>query len=74
MQISPDVIPLVGMIIGTIMVVSIVGIVFWHKGREKELQFHQDLRIREMEYQVKMKQLEIELEKAKGSGAGTKAA
>ena len=47
------------------MIVAIVAIVFWFKARDKELQYHQDLRIREMEHQVKMKTLEIELEKAK---------
>ena len=48
-----------------VMVVAIVGIVFWYKAREKELQFHQDMRIREMEHQQKMRELEVELEKAK---------
>ena len=45
--------------------VLIVGIVFWFKAHEKDLPFHQDMRIREMEHQRKMKELEIELEKAK---------
>jgi hypothetical protein len=67
-------IPIAGIIFGTLMIVAIVGIVHWFKARDKELQYHQDLRIREMEYQVKMKQLEIELEKAKGCNAGDKAA
>jgi hypothetical protein len=61
----PFLIPIVGIVFGTVMVVAIVGIVHWFKARDKELQYHQDLRIREMEYQIKMKQLEIELEKAK---------
>ncbi len=74
MDVNPLLIPLVGTIASAAMIVAIVGIVFWFKARAKELQFHQDLRIREMEHQVKMKQLEIELEKAKGGGAGTKAA
>ena len=46
------------------MVLGIVAIVFWSKARAKELQFHQDLRIREMEHQLKMKELEVELEKS----------
>lgn len=53
-------------ICGMVMVLGIVGIIFWFKGREKELQYHQEMRIREMEHQVKMKQLEVELEKEKG--------
>jgi len=69
--INPFMIPIVGTIAGTLMVVAIVAIVFWFKARDKELQYHQDLRIREMEHQRKMKELEVELEKAKGrSSAG----
>jgi hypothetical protein len=48
-----------------LMPVLIVGIVFWYKAREKELQYHQDLRMREMEHQKKMMEMQIDLEKAK---------
>lgn len=72
--INPLLIPIVGTIAGTLMIVAIVGIVFWFKAREKELQFHQDLRVREMEHQRKMKELEVELEKAKAMQAMGKAA
>ena len=61
MVIPDELIPIAGML----MVLGIVGIVFWFKAREKELQHHQDLRIREMEHQRNMKELEIELEKTK---------
>ena len=67
MMIPEELIPIAGML----MVLGIVAIVFWSKARAKELQFHQDLRIREMEHLQKMKELEIELEKAKArSSAG----
>jgi uncharacterized protein HemX len=56
-----------------VMVVAIVGIVFWYKARERELRFHQDMRIREMEHQRKMKELELELEKEKNRKAADKA-
>jgi len=56
-----------------VMVVAIVGIVFWYKARDRELQFHQDMRIREMEHQRKMKELELELEKEKNRKAADKA-
>jgi len=63
-MVIPDiVVPLAGMV----MVLGIIGIIFWFKGREKELHYHQDLRIREMEHLQKMKQLELEIEKAKKS-------
>jgi len=58
---------------GLVMIVAIVGIVFWYKGREKELQVHQDMRIREMEHQRKMKELELEVEKEKNRRAADKA-
>jgi hypothetical protein len=74
MNINPLLIPIVGAIAGPVMVVAIVGIVFWFKARAKELQFHQDLRIREMEHQRKMKELELELERAKALQPTGKAA
>lgn len=52
-------------IAGMVMVVAIVGIVFWYKAREKELLYHQDMRVREMEHQRRMKELELEVEKVK---------
>ena len=56
-----------------VMIVAIVGIVFWYKAHEKDLQVHQDMRIREMEHQRKMKELELELEKEKNRHAADKA-
>ena len=56
-------------VIAILMPVLIVGIVFWFKAHEKDLQFHQDMRIRDMEHQRKMKELEIELEKTKAQRA-----
>ena len=70
MVIPAELIPIAGML----MALGIVAIVFWSRARTKELQFHQDLRIREMEHQAKMKQLEIELEKAKASSHANKPA
>jgi hypothetical protein len=70
MVIPEELIPIAGML----MVLGIVAIVFWSKARTKELQFHQDLRIREMEHLQKMKELEIELEKTKGRFSSGQAA
>jgi type II secretory pathway component PulM len=66
--IFPFLIPIAGMA----MVVAIIGIVFWYKAREKELQFHQDLRLREMEHQKRMKEIELEIEKLKAAGGTPK--
>jgi len=60
-------IPIVGTVFGTTMIVLIVGIVFWFKARERELQVPQEMRIREMEHQRKMKELELDIEKTKAS-------
>jgi hypothetical protein len=68
MDIPPAFIPIAGML----MALGIVAIVFWYKGREKELQIHQDMRIREMDHQRKMKELELELEKEKNRRAADK--
>ena len=61
-------------VVAILMPLGIVGIVFWYKGREKELQFQQDMRIREMEHHRKMKELELELEKEKTRRAADKPA
>ncbi len=58
-----------------VTVIFIVGIVFFRKMREKELQAHQELRVREMEHERKLKEMEIEkakleLEKARISKTG----
>jgi hypothetical protein len=74
MDINPLLIPIVGVIFGTLMIVAIVGIVHWFKARDRELQCHQDLRVREMEHQRKMKELEIELEKTKARSSTGQAA
>ena len=65
MDISPLLIPIVAVVAGTAMIVAIVWIVHWYKARDKELQYHQELRVREMEHLQKMKELEIELEKTR---------
>ena len=49
-----------------IMIIAVVGIGSWTQFRKRELQSHEDLRLKEMEHLQKMKELEIELEKAKG--------
>lgn len=71
---SPILIPIVGCVAGTAMIVAIVGIVFWYKARERELMVHQDMRLREMEHQRKMKELELEIEKTKGGQASSRVA
>lgn len=71
---NPLMVPILGIVFGSAMIVGIVAIAHWHKVREKELQYHQNMRIREMEHQRKMKELEIELEKAKARDSSGHAA
>jgi hypothetical protein len=54
---------IIGPLSGTAMVVAIVFIIYWSKGRHRELQMHQEMRTREMEHQRRMKELEIEMAK-----------
>ena len=57
-----------------LMVVAIVGIVYWHKAHEWEIRAYHDMRVREMEHQRKMRELELELEKEKNRRGGDKVA
>ena len=57
--------PLMIPIAAFLMTVIIVAIVMWQKAREKELQYHQEMRLREMGHQLKMKELEVDMEKLK---------
>jgi hypothetical protein len=43
-----------------VMVIIIVGTISFRKMRERELQAHQDLRMREMDHERRLKELEIE--------------
>jgi hypothetical protein len=61
-------------IAGMLMVLGIVGIVFWFKARERELQAHQEMRTREMEHQRKMKELELEIERTRSRQTADKIA
>jgi hypothetical protein len=64
---NPFIIPILGTVFGTAMIVAVVGIVFWFKARERELQMHRELRVLEMEHQRRMKEMEVEIEKARAS-------
>jgi hypothetical protein len=74
MEINPLLIPIVALVSGTAMIVAIVWVVHWYKAWDKELQYHEELRVREMEHLQKMKELEIELEKTKRQNHSAQAA
>lgn len=60
---SPVLIPLAG----TVMIVAIVAIVFWHKTRERELEMHREMRLREMEHERSLKQTELDIERLRAA-------
>lgn len=65
---NPFIIPLGAFV----MVIIIVAIYYLFTAREKELQVHQELRLREMEHERRLKEMEIEkarieLDKARAS-------
>jgi hypothetical protein len=62
---NPLMIPIVGTVFGTAMIVAIVVTVYWFKARDRELQVHQEMQIREFEHQRRMKELELEIEKTR---------
>lgn len=52
-------------LVGILMVVAIMGIVFWYKARRMQLELTQSLRLRELEHQQRLKELDLEIEKTK---------
>lgn len=71
MDLFHDISPIMIPIAGIIMPIFIFGIIFWYKAREKELEAHKDLRMKEMEHEAKMKALELEIEKTKAAARET---
>ncbi len=69
---NPFLIPIAGIVGGVVMIIAVVAIVYWSKTRERELQVHQDLRLREMEHQKRMKELELEIEKTRAQQGAQK--
>lgn len=55
-----------------LMPIGIVGIIFWYKARQRELELQESLRLREFEHLQRLKELELEIAKAKmGSSGGS---
>lgn len=48
---------------GILMPIGIVGIIFWYKARQRELDLQKSLRLREFEHLQRLKELELEIEK-----------
>ncbi len=52
-----------------LMPIGIVGIVFWYKARQREMELEESLRLREFEHLQRLKELELEIEKTKARGS-----
>lgn len=48
-----------------LMPVGIVWVVFWFKARQREMEMHENLRVREFEHLQRLKELELEIEKTR---------
>lgn len=53
-----------------LMLVAIVAIVFWYKARQREMELHESLRLREFEHLQRLKELELEIEKLRAHNPG----
>lgn len=49
--------------------IGILGIIFWYKARQRELDLQESLRLKEFEHLHRLKELELEIEKMKVRGA-----
>lgn len=66
-----DTVGLVGILIpiaALLLPIGIVWIVFWYKAREREMEMHESLRVREFEHLQRLKELEVEIQKLKAHG------
>lgn len=59
---------LVGILIplaAILLPIGILGVIFWYKARQQEMEMHESLRVREFEHLQRLKELELEIEKTK---------
>ena len=63
---NPLLIPIMGIVCGTAMIVAIVAMSLSHKARERELQVRQEMQIRQFEHERHMKEMELQIAKARG--------
>ena len=51
-----------------LMPIGIVWIVFWYKARQREMEMHESLKMREFEHLQRLRELDLEIEKTKARG------
>jgi hypothetical protein len=70
MENLPGLIALLIPVAAILMPIGIVWIVFWYKARQREMELHENLRMREFEHLQRLKELELEIEKTRAQSSG----
>ena len=70
MENLPGLVSVLVPVAGILMPLGIVWVVFWYKARQREMEMHENLRMREFEHLQRLKELELEIEKTRAQSAG----
>ena len=65
----PGVITLLLPVAAILMPIGVVWIVFSYKARQREMEMHESLKMREFEHLQRLRELDLEIEKAKARGS-----
>ena len=65
MENLPGVIALLLPVAAILMPIGVVWIVFWYKARQREMEMHESLKLREFEHLQRLRELDLEIEKTK---------
>jgi hypothetical protein len=71
---NPLLIPIMGIVCGTAMIVAIVAMSLSHKMRDRELQVRQEMQIRQFDHERRMKEIDLEIARARAQSSSTAAA
>lgn len=71
MENLPGVITLLLPVAAILMPIGVVWIVFWYKARQREMEMHESLKMREFEHLQRLRELDLEIEKTKAHGSET---
>ncbi len=69
MENLPGVIALLLPVAAILMPIGVVWIVFWYKARQREMEMHESLKMREFEHLQRLRELDLEIEKTKARGS-----
>ncbi len=69
MENLPGVIALLIIVAAILTPIAIVWIVFWYKARQREMEMHESLKMREFEHLQRLRELDLEIERTKARGS-----